>query len=84
MNCAADAVVNGDGGFHARADLDLAVHDHGRFLGGANGEDGSLRRVDDGDEFFHVVHAEVEGGEGRAATIRSSGFVASRQFIHAS
>ena len=48
---------------------DLALAHDGARRHRADGEDGGLRRVDDGGEFVHAEHAEVAHGEGRAGVL---------------
>ncbi len=61
-----DAVVGAEGEREHVADDDLAVADDGALLGGADGEDGDLGRIDDGAEFADAEGAQVADGEGRA------------------
>jgi hypothetical protein len=59
-------VVDGQGQGHRGADRDLVTVHDGLADGFADGEDGGLRRVDDGGELTDAVHAEVADGEGDA------------------
>src|SRR2546427_7185852 len=60
-------MVAGQGQHHGRLDGGLAVLGDDAIGDATDGEDGGLRRVDDGVEGIHTVHAE--GGDGGAAVL---------------
>ena len=59
-------VIDRERARHHGGDGERAVLDHRPLLGGADGEDHRLRRVDDRREFLDAVHAEVGDAEGAA------------------
>ena len=59
-----DAMVAGERERHALADDDFVVFNHRLFDGGADGEDGGVRRVDDRAEAIDAGHTEVGDAEG--------------------
>src|SRR5437868_14122478 len=59
-----DAVVAGQGAAHNRGDGECAVPHDGALLARADGENDSMRRVDDGSEILDAVHAETGDREG--------------------
>ena len=63
---------------HHRGDADLAVDDDGRVLDGADREDRHLRRVEDGDEVLHAVHAQVRDRERAAVHVLARQLAATR------
>ena len=64
-----DAVIAGQGDGHHTGEGDAAVLLLDRLAPDrADGEDGGVRRVDDGGEFANAIHAEI-GNRGGAALI---------------
>ena len=59
----ADAVVNGDSGFHTPARFDLSVIYDRDFSCGGDCQDRGFGWIDDGYEFFDIIHAKIGCGE---------------------
>src|SRR5439155_8998200 len=57
------SVIAGQRDSHHRADARFAVHGYNSIANAAYGENGRLRRVDDGSERVHMVHAQIAEGE---------------------
>src|SRR2546430_13762894 len=62
-------MVAGQGQHHGRLDGGLTVEGDDAVGDAADGEDGGLRRIDDGVEGIHTVHAEVADGEAGALDV---------------
>src|SRR2546425_1658141 len=62
-------MVAGQGQHHGRLDGGLTVEGDDAVGDAADGEDGGLRRIDDGVEGIHTVHAEVADGEAAALDV---------------
>ena len=65
-----DAVVEGAGDCHLVDRLEGAAVPHRLYPDAAHSQDAALRRVDDGDELIHVIHAQVGDGDAAAAHVR--------------